>query len=179
MNIHSIPTRLILMATLTGAWACSSSNDDDDGTDGFPGSAGTSASTGGTSGGGSPGGTGGTSSGGASSMGGAAGATCGATADLNSMCVALGQSQGQDCSAGTACACACANCPCQLLDCDETPGCTEIRLCAQEKGCTGVDCLAPETCQDVIAMFPETTHPGAVTTAAQVSDCFDMAMCTF
>jgi len=52
----------------------------------------------------------------------------------------------------TACSdCACENCREQVEACRADEGCTAIRKCAQDNGCSGVGCLGP--CGDVINMY--------------------------
>jgi hypothetical protein len=46
--------------------------------------------------------------------------------------------------------CVATSCTMQALACCQQPGCLDIVRCAQEKGCSGIDCYAPETCKDVI-----------------------------
>ena len=47
--------------------------------------------------------------------------------------------------------CVCENCLEQLQACEADEGCTAIRMCAEETGCTGLDCL--DVCGDVIDMY--------------------------
>lgn len=70
--------------------------------------------------------------------------------------------------------CACNNCLAELTACEADPGCVEVRMCAQETGCTGLGCLGP--CGDVI---DEAGGLGgqSVMLALQVSDCYEAASC--
>lgn len=68
--------------------------------------------------------------------------------------------------------CACENCLPQLQACQMDPGCVEIRMCAQENMCTGIECLGP--CGDVIdangGAFGE-----SASLASDLSDCYEGA----
>jgi len=46
--------------------------------------------------------------------------------------------------------CVATSCTTEALACCEQPGCLDIISCAQDTGCSGLDCYAPETCKDVI-----------------------------
>lgn len=71
--------------------------------------------------------------------------------------------------------CACNNCLDQLLACQQDAGCVEIRMCAQETGCTGLDCLG--ACGDVIDGAGGPLGPSA-SQALMLSDCYDAMGCT-
>ena len=47
-------------------------------------------------------------------------------------------------------ACACTTCYDSLTQCFQDAGCPAILQCANQTGCSGVDCLQPSTCQSVI-----------------------------
>ncbi len=70
--------------------------------------------------------------------------------------------------------CACNNCLDELTACGADPGCVEIRVCAQQTGCTGLDCL--NDCGDVIdgAGGPLGASAGL---ALMVSDCYEALGC--
>lgn len=70
--------------------------------------------------------------------------------------------------------CACNNCLDQLLACQGDAGCVEIRMCAQETGCTGLDCLGD--CGDVIDGAGGPLGPSAAL-ALMLSDCYDGVGC--
>ncbi|HEX7670982.1 MAG TPA: hypothetical protein VF395_15410, partial [Polyangiaceae bacterium] len=60
-------------------------------------------------------------------------------------CVASAQS---DCER-----CVCKSCNTSLDGCFQDPGCPLILQCANQTGCTGIDCYGPSTCQSVIDKF--------------------------
>lgn len=47
--------------------------------------------------------------------------------------------------------CSCMSCLEELRACQMDEGCVEIRICAQEAGCGGLDCLGP--CSSVITLY--------------------------
>ncbi|HWB81299.1 MAG TPA: hypothetical protein VG755_40330 [Nannocystaceae bacterium] len=72
--------------------------------------------------------------------------------------------------AATSCEeCACNSCLPQLMACQEDPGCVAIRMCAQESGCTGIECLGP--CGEVIDANGGPFGPSAGL-ASMVSSCY-------
>lgn len=68
--------------------------------------------------------------------------------------------------------CACNNCLPEVMACQADPGCVEIRMCAQEAGCTGIGCLGP--CGDVINANGGPLGPSAGLASA-LSDCYEGA----
>lgn len=77
----------------------------------------------------------------------------------------------------TACVeCACASCLDEIMTCDDTPGCAEIRSCGASSGCSGADCYSETTCRQVI---DDNGGPFGVaaSTALTVGQCADGAGC--
>jgi hypothetical protein len=72
--------------------------------------------------------------------------------------------------------CACDACACELAACEANPGCTAIRECAQEFGCMGFDCYAPETCMQVVDDEGGPTGESAMIGLA-LNDCVGNAGC--
>jgi hypothetical protein len=66
--------------------------------------------------------------------------------------------------------CACMSCLPQLQACEQDPGCVAIRMCAQQSGCTGIECLGP--CGDVINANGGALGPSAGLASA-LSDCVE------
>lgn len=61
---------------------------------------------------------------------------------------------GGSCEANSECqACTCDACPGEWSDCQQAKGCTEIIACGDKVGCAGLDCYAPNACQDVIDKY--------------------------
>jgi hypothetical protein len=63
-----------------------------------------------------------------------------------------------------------------VTPCYSTDGCPDILECANRTGCTGVDCLNPNTCEDVITKFGGISA-AAVTSALTLYDCMLNANC--
>ena len=78
---------------------------------------------------------GGAGAAGASGVGGEAG-------NIGELCSVLG---GNSCAA-----CACKSCAPSIQACFSDLGCTGIFICAQQSGCSGLNCYSPSTCQTVI-----------------------------
>jgi len=71
----------------------------------------------------------------------------------------------------TACSdCVCENCLEELQACQADEGCVAIRMCAEETGCTGIDCLG--ACGDVINMYGGIGGMSAMI-GLQISMCLD------
>src|SRR5687768_3069330 len=84
---------------------------------------------------------------GAAGSGGAGGATSATTATSSGT---AGGAESCEPDPNNECqVCAAAACMDNVAECCATPGCTDIVACARMKGCGGVDCYKPETCQDV------------------------------
>jgi hypothetical protein len=66
--------------------------------------------------------------------------------------------------------CVCENCLEQLQACQADEGCVAIRMCAEETGCTGIDCLG--ACGDVINMYGGIGGESAMI-GLQISMCLD------
>jgi hypothetical protein len=64
------------------------------------------------------------------------------------------------------------NCLAEVQACEMDPGCVEIRMCAQQNMCTGIECLGP--CGTVIddngGPFGE-----SASLASTLSDCYEGA----
>ena len=82
-------------------------------------------------------------------------------------CIAMGAAQG---TCAEVSECNCTNCVCELANCEADPGCTAIRQCAQETGCSGTDCLDASTCGEVID-----ANGGVVGTSAGIA--LALSMC--
>jgi hypothetical protein len=87
----------------------------------------------------------------------------------------------QQCIAGapapTECVeCACTSCLDEIMTCDATPGCPEIRGCGERTGCSGADCYSETTCRQVIDSNGGPFGAGA-STALTVGQCADAAGC--
>ena len=80
------------------------------------------------------------------------------------MCLDMAETECEDC--------ACTNCLAEVQACQMDPGCVEIRMCAQENMCTGIECLGP--CGAVIdangGAFGESAG-----LASALSDCYEGA----
>ena len=55
--------------------------------------------------------------------------------DALQMCLDMADDECEDC--------ACMNCLAEVQACEMDPGCVEIRMCAQENMCTGIECRGP------------------------------------
>lgn len=66
--------------------------------------------------------------------------------------------------------CVCENCLEELQACQADEGCVAIRMCAEETGCTGFDCL--QACGDVIDMYGGIAGESAMI-GLQISMCLD------
>jgi hypothetical protein len=77
-----------------------------------------------------------------------------------------------DATATDACqACTCGNCLLELNDCRAAAGCYDIVQCAGTVQCSGMDCYAPDTCQEELDGVPGGLGGASAGAATALSDC--------
>jgi hypothetical protein len=73
-------------------------------------------------------------------------------------------------------ACACRSCAQDMATCSGDPGCSEIRACAQQTGCSGAQCYQPSACRTTIDAW---SGPSGASTALaiELTNCIRASQC--